>query len=154
VADAPGSDTVHVETDALTAYSRAVNGQAGDFTGGWLGSADWAVPAKSRQAHMDNRFDSTGEALHSMDSSLPDGQKFWETHGRRVVEMDDFNSKLSMSLQAISAASGAIVQAYESTDAVNADDIRGSAAFFRDPKDTSDATLQGARIAQQRAQPG
>jgi hypothetical protein len=147
-----GPDTVHVETDALTDYSRAVYGQAGDFAGGWLGGASWAAPATSRENRMTGRFENHGQALDAVGSPLPDGAKFWDTHGRRTTEMGDFNRKLGLSLEAISAASGAIVQAYESTDQVNADNISGSAAYFRPATDAAAGTLEGGRRAAQ-AQP-
>jgi hypothetical protein len=149
VAPRPESDTVHVETDALREYSRTVYGQAGDFAGGWLGGADWAGPATSVQGRMDGEFGSVGEAVHSMESPMPDAAKFWDTHGRRINEMNDFKYKLTLSLEALSAASGAIVQGYESTDEVNAESIRTSAAYFRDPTDAGPGTLEGRRRAEQ-----
>jgi hypothetical protein len=83
---------------------------------------------------------------------MPAAATFWRTHGLRVTGVDDFKVSVGESLQAIAAASGAIVHAYESSDRVSADNITARSTFFKKADDTGKGTLEHERLAYQRKQ--
>jgi hypothetical protein len=152
VAPRPGSD-VHVETDALREYSHHVYGQSGDFGDSWINKGDWASAAEAEQTtHSDAGGPADSGPLAF--GTLPASRTFWGSHVHLVNDLAHFKVQLGLSLQAIAAASGAIVHAYESSDQVSADRITNQSSFFRGDEDARPGTLEHARRVYQRKQAG
>ena len=143
---------IHVETDALREYSHNVYGQSGDLGNSWINKGNWASAAEGQQTiHSDAGGPADSGPLAY--GTLPAARMFWGTHVHRVNELGQFKVQLGLSLQAIAAASGAIVQAYEASDEVSAGNITAQSSFFRTDTDSRPGTLEHARREYERTHP-
>jgi hypothetical protein len=142
---------VHVDTGDLRDYSQQIYDEAQAFYGSALGKGDFTAATNEATTHADVS-QTPGQFVGApiSDSGMPASMSFWVTHSDRVQDLSDFSGKLSQSLEAITAASGAIALAYDSSDEVNADRIRNESGFFFPWWDTDPGTLgherQQARI--------
>ena len=141
MAPTPDPDAVRVDTDHLRDYSQQMYNESVAFGDSWLNQPDATAAADAQTSGHTSDPNFIGPVM----SQLPAAITFWGTHQGRVTELQQFDTNLVKSLQAIAAASGAIKTAYDSSDEVNAGRITSLSAFFRADTDIGEGTLEWAR---------
>ena len=116
------ADGVEADTEQIRQVARQVYGRAMDLRDSPMMQLGWEVPVVQQQGPYTGQVGNTGV---SGQSGLPDARSFWNgVHADLFIMLRSFQSMSTESLAAIGVAYAAAANAYETTDALNAEDVR------------------------------
>jgi hypothetical protein len=113
---------VEAETEQIRQVAHQVYGRAMDLRDSPMLQSSWEIPVSQQQWSYTGQVSNTGQAARS---GLPAAQQFWNgVHATLFGTLRSFQSASTESLAAIGVAYAAAANAYDTTDALNAEDVQ------------------------------